>query len=82
MSKGITKQIPISILTTTFSRIFVDGNRFVCKVNCAADAGDLVDSVPFALCVSLEVAEGVGVEVYQEMHARISPQVQVAAAGG
>ncbi|MBS0308894.1 MAG: S8 family peptidase [Proteobacteria bacterium] len=60
---------------------FVDGDRFVCKVNCAADAGDLVESVPFALCVSLEVAEGVGVEVYEEMRARITPQVQVGAAG-
>lgn len=60
---------------------FVDGNRFVCKVNCAADAGDLVDSVPFALCVSLEVGEGVGVQVYEEIRARITPQVQIGAAG-
>ncbi len=60
---------------------FVDGDRFVCKVNCAADAGDLVESVPFALCVSLEVAEGVGVQVYQEMRERISPQIRIGAEG-
>jgi len=56
---------------------FVDGDRFVCKVNCASDAGDLTEAVPFALCVSLEVAEGVGVSIYQEIRARIMPQVQI-----
>jgi len=37
---------------------FIDG-KVVFKVNCSKDAGTLSDSVPLALCVSLEVAEGV-----------------------
>lgn len=56
---------------------FVDGNRFECKVNCAADAGDLVGNVRFAICVSLEVAIGSGIAVYQEIRDRISPTVAV-----
>lgn len=56
---------------------FVDGDRFICKVNCKADAGKLTDPVPFALCVSLEVAEGVNVPIYQEVSERIRPRVPV-----
>ncbi|MBV8634050.1 MAG: S8 family peptidase [Burkholderiaceae bacterium] len=56
---------------------FVDGARFVCKVNCKAEAGDLKDSVPFAICVSLEVAEGIDVPIYQEIRERIAPKVGV-----
>ncbi|MFN0040981.1 MAG: S8 family peptidase, partial [Burkholderiales bacterium] len=50
---------------------FVDGNRFECKVNCAADAGDLIGKVRFAVCVSLEVGIGSGIPVYQEIRDRI-----------
>ena len=57
--------------------VFVDGNRFECKVNCAADAGDLTDKVRFALCVSLEVAIGSGIPVYQEIRDRIKPPVVI-----
>jgi hypothetical protein len=56
---------------------FVDGDRFECKVNCAADAGDLAGSVPFALCVTLEVAPGVGIPIYQEIRDRIVPQIPI-----
>jgi hypothetical protein len=56
---------------------FVDGDRFECKVNCAADAGDLAGSVPFALCVTLEVAPGVGILIYQEIRDRIVPQIPI-----
>lgn len=54
---------------------FVDGNRFECKVNCAADAGDLPGKVRFAVCVSLEVAVDSGIPVYQEIRDRIKPPV-------
>jgi len=56
---------------------FVDGARFECKVNCAADAGELAGTVPFALCVTLEVAPGVGVPIYEEIRSRISPPIQI-----
>lgn len=54
---------------------FVDGQRFECKVNCAADAGELTGKVRFALCVSLEVAIDSGISVYQEVRDRIKPPV-------
>lgn len=56
---------------------FVDGDRFECKVNCAADAGLLAGTVRFALCVSLEVAVGSGIPVYQEIRDRIKPKVSI-----
>ena len=56
---------------------FVDGDRFECKVNCAADAGDLNGKVRFALCVSLEVAVGSGIAVYQEIRDRVKPPVAI-----
>lgn len=61
---------------------FVDGNRFECKVNCAADAGELTGKVRFALCVSLEVAVGSGISVYQEIRDRIKPTVVIQPVGG
>jgi hypothetical protein len=56
---------------------FVDGSRFECKVNCSADAGELTGKVRFAVCVSLEVAIGSGIPVYQEIRDRIRPPVVI-----
>ena len=61
---------------------FVDGNRFECKVNCAADAGDLTGKIRFAVCVSLEVGIGSGIPVYQEIRDRIRPPVIIQPAAG
>lgn len=56
---------------------FVDGDRFECKVNCAADAGDLVATIPFALCVTLDVAAEAGIPIYEEIRTRIAPAIQI-----
>lgn len=56
---------------------FVDGDQLICKVNCKADAGQLTDPIPFALCVSLEIAEGIDLPIYQEIRDRIRPRVAV-----
>jgi len=56
---------------------YADGTRIEFKVNCAADAGALDDRVPFALCVTLEVAESAGIQIYQEIRDRISVPVAV-----
>ena len=56
---------------------FADGDRFQCKVNCAADAGDLTGKVAFALCVSFEVAVGSEIAVYEEVRQRITPQIGI-----
>jgi len=56
---------------------FVDGDVFVCKVNCMEDAAGLTGDVKFALCVSLEVAVDSGISIYQEIKERIAPAVRV-----
>lgn len=58
---------------------YADGDFMIFKVNCKAGAGKLADVARFALCVSLEVAEGVPLPIYQEIAARIqiSPAVRV-----
>lgn len=57
----------------------VPGQSLVVRVNCLADAGRLDSPVEFALCVSLEVAEGVGLPIYEQVRARITPRVAVGA---
>lgn len=47
------------------------------KVSCAADAGILNEIIPYALCVSIEVAEGTGINVYEELAARVTPRVPI-----
>lgn len=47
-------------------------------VSCAADAGELREKVPYALCVSIEVAPGTEVPVYQEIAARVATKIPVA----
>lgn len=59
---------------------YADGDFMIFKVNCKAGAGKLEGVARFALCVSLEVAEGVRLPIYEEIAARIQvvPVVRVA----
>lgn len=56
---------------------FIDGDTLLFKVNCAEDAGKLLFPVRFALCVTLEVAPGINLPIYQEVRDRIRPQVRI-----
>lgn len=56
---------------------FSDGTDLVFKVNCAEDGGKLLTLVPFALCVTLEVGEGVQLPIYQEIRERVTTRVGV-----
>lgn len=47
------------------------------RVNCLADAGRIVDPVDFALCLSLEVGEGVDLPIYQQVRERVASRVGV-----
>ncbi|MDZ4143115.1 MAG: S8 family peptidase [Burkholderiales bacterium] len=60
----------------------VSGQSLRVRVNCLADAGRLDSPVEFALCVSLEVAEGVALPIYEQVRARITPRVAVEAGAG
>lgn len=56
---------------------YTDGEVLQIQVNCRADAGDIQAAVPYALLASLEVAEGLDIPIYEEVRARIRPQVGV-----
>ena len=45
--------------------------RLQIRVSCKADAGKMTEKIPYAFVVSLEVAEGVGIPIYQEVRDRI-----------
>lgn len=54
-----------------------DGNILL-HVTCKKDATErLDDAIPYGLAVTLEVAEGVDIPIYQQIRARIKPQVAV-----
>jgi len=55
----------------------VDGSYLSVRVNCLADAGRILEPVEFALCVSLEVAEGVALPIYEQVRERITQRVGV-----
>jgi hypothetical protein len=54
-----------------------DGDALTIKVNCRKDAAPINEPIPYGLVVSLEVAEGVNVAVYEEVRSRIVVPVRV-----
>ena len=50
---------------------FVDGANLDIKVNCTADAGALEVPVPYALAMTLEVKEDIGIQLYSEVQVRV-----------
>lgn len=56
---------------------FIDGDFIQIKVNCSKDASNYTEAIPYALIVSLEVAEGVNLPIYQEIRDRIAIPIPV-----
>jgi hypothetical protein len=56
---------------------FQDGDQMVIKVNCRADAADIEGPIAYALVVTLEVAEGIAIPIYEEVRARLHVKVPV-----
>ena len=61
---------------------FQDGDGIAIKVNCRADAGDIPEPIRYALAVTLEVAEGIDIPVYQEVRNRLRIRVLIPGGGG
>jgi hypothetical protein len=62
---------------------FVDGDSLEIRVSCRADAGALEEPVPYALATTLEVAEELGIDIYDEIRVRVqAARVQVTAGAG
>lgn len=59
---------------------FADGDMIQIKVNCREDAQKLTDSVPYGLAVTLEVAEGIDIPIYDDIRDRIASVVEIQAA--
>lgn len=57
----------------------VDGEDIVVRVSCREDAPGLDGPVPYALAVTLEVAEDIGVDIYAEVRERVRQRLQVQA---
>ena len=51
--------------------VFVYDATLKIQVNCRADAGTLEDEVPYALAITLEVAEELGIDIYEEVRAAV-----------
>jgi Subtilase family. len=50
---------------------YVDGSSIKMQVSCRADAGSLEGEVPYALALTLEVAEELGIPIYDEVLVRV-----------
>lgn len=56
---------------------FIDGDILEIKVNCRQDAGGLNSAVPYGIALSLEVAEGLDIQIYDEVRDRIRQAVPI-----
>ena len=56
---------------------FQDEDTIAIKVNCRADAGDISAPIRYGLAVTLEVAEGIDIPIYQEVRDRLAIRVPV-----
>jgi hypothetical protein len=59
------------------ARAFGDGDTITVKVNCAEDAGKLTETIPYAIAVTLEIAEPVDIKIFNEVRDRIRPKVEI-----
>ena len=58
-----------------------DDDSLRIKVNCRKDAQKIDSPIAYGLVVSLEVAEGVNLPIYNEIRTRITPVVEIPAGG-
>jgi len=58
-----------------------DDTNLTIKVNCRKDAAKIQEPITYGLAVTLEVAEGVDIAIYEEIRTRIAPAVEIRAGG-
>ena len=59
--------------------VFQDGEDLSIKVNCRKDAGPIIEPVNYGLAVTLEVAEGIDLPIYEEIRDRLAVPIPIAA---
>jgi hypothetical protein len=57
--------------------VFEVGDSLRIVVNCRADAGALKEPIPYAIALTLEVADSVEIDVYEEIRVRLRPPISV-----
>jgi hypothetical protein len=68
---------------TNLIPFYQDGDSILLHIACKKDATARLDvAIPYGLAVTLEVAEGVQIPIYQQLRARLQQQVAVGAVGG
>ena len=65
------------IFEGTKAEPFIDGDVLEIKVNCREDAGKIQLPIAYGLVVTLEVAEGIDISIYDEIRTRIRPDIQI-----
>ena len=58
-----------------------DDTNLMIKVNCRKDAARIQEPVGYGLAVSLEVAEGIDIAIYDEIRTRIVSAIEIWAKG-
>jgi Subtilase family. len=59
-----------------------DGDALEVKVNCRKDASTLPAPVPYGMFVTIEVADGVDIAIYDEIRVRVATAVEIRARDG
>ena len=59
------------------SRAFSDGDDIAIKVSCVEDAGKFTEKIPYAIAVTLEIADPIDLRIFNEMQARIQLKVGI-----
>lgn len=65
------------IFEGTKSVVVAEGDELSIKVNCRAEAGGLEGTAPYGLAVTLEVAPGLGLNIYDEIRTRLRPPIGI-----
>jgi Subtilase family len=58
--------------------VFMDDGHILLRVSCRATAGELTESVPYAMAVSFEVGIDAGIQVYDQIRERLAARVRAA----
>jgi len=56
---------------------FVDGGDMLIDISCIATAGNLDVAIPYGLAITVEVGDGVAVNVYNEVRARVETVTRI-----
>lgn len=56
---------------------FQDGEAIALRINCRSDAGDIIEPIRYGFIVTLEIAEGINIPIYQEVRDRLAIRVPV-----